>query len=577
MALTNSGMTYRVINTLERALSSDANEFQLFGAASTMELFRRLFFAGDLNPSTNDGFEVESQPVTVTDPLTGYVAGGLLVNPQGTSLLIDQGTLLAIAPDPVPDARDSVCVVAHSAGVVVAGQIPFVANAGAGPRWDILECRPQLVTATSTRDIFNPVTQQFVSQSVDKLVTTSIEFRLRAGTAASPATNPGTASGWTPIAAVWTPTTAASFDDCEIFDVRPLVRDLSDYGAARQGVSANRLRSLFSSNTSAGNTTSGSVAADFVGPGRKWSLSGRLQATESEQDAGLFGINLGLGILALDTTDSRYWEFGTESDYSSYFHLSLVFPFGLPRWKRLGKVGEAISGRRWPCGPGGFLVLNAQSHGMDGVSGQVGISNGYDTTGQWDAISLGVLRTAPAGMGAFAIPVTMLKNEDGWHHLSATTISNAVSTADPDPTSLTEQFETDPMPRTIGAAATFLPSTVPISGVRMWLQTQITRDPTTDAYMEILYYPTHETLSVGFFSSVNGNLQIHLGATDIGGTGDRFPEMWYPCNPRAVDGSDVVQISRFGTGTTGPAFEVIAWVPQLRGFQVQWQDAEALT
>jgi hypothetical protein len=566
-------MTFRQINTLERALSSDANEFQIFGAASVMELFRRLFFAGDQDPSANGGFEVEEQIKTITDPLTAYVGGGLLVNPQGTSLLIDEGTLLAIAPDPVPDARDSVCVVANSPGVAVAGQIPFVANGGAGPRWDILECRPQLTTTTATRDVFDPVTQQFAGQSLDKLVTTSLEFRLRQGVAASPASDPGSASGWVALAAVWTPVGAASFDDCEIFDVRPLVRDLSDFGAARVGAAANEMRSTWFID-GLGTMDGGSVSAKFVGPGRKWNISGRIQATESAEDAGSKQIALDLGLAGNDTSDSRYWEQGTQSAYNAYFHVSLVFPFGLPRWKRLGKVTEAVAGRRWPCGPGGFLVLNAKDHGLTGTNGQVGISNGYDTSGTWDSISLGIVRTDLNGMGAIAEPATMVKNEDGWHFWAVSWFTDF--TVDPDPTSLNETFELDPMTRSIGTdGVNFLPATVPVVGIRAWLQSQISRDPTTDAHMECKWYP--EPDGGGFsFTQTLGTIYKYYGATDPGGTGDFYFDQYFPYDPRQVTGDDTVQIVRNGIGTTGPGWDVQAWALYLTGLQVQWIDSDAI-
>ncbi len=564
----NSGVPQRVINSLERATSGDANEFQLFGSKAFMELFRKLFFsAGAVDAN---GWQVEDQPVVSTTPLTAYVAGGLLVDPQGANLLVEPGTIIAIAPDPAPDSRDSVAVVAHSDGVNVGGLLPFTANGGAGPRWDLLECRPIQQTTTATRDIFDIGSQQFNGTTVDKLVETVLEFRIAVGTPASPTAAPTLSDGWLPIAAIWTPNTAASFDDCEVFDIRPLIRDLSDYGASQRGVAANEMRSEYEID-GLGSLASGSVSAKYVGPGRKWSVRGPMRATEVAENAGDLPA-FDLGLLGNDVTDSRYWEQGTTSAYNAYFHMSLVFPFGLPRWRRLGKTAEAVSGKRRPTGCGGFLVFNTKDHGLEGTSGQVGISNGYDTTGTFDAFSLGVVRTDLNGAGAIAEPATCSKHEDGWIFWALAWFTNF--TVDPDSGSLNESFELDLMTRSLGVdAVNWLPATVPVAEIRASVQMSFfSGGGTTDAFMETTWFP--EPKDGGFnFGDTLGKVTNAFGATDPGGTGYFFPERTFAYDPKQVTGDDTVQIIRNGVGTLDGGFSISAWAPYLKGFKIKWTDA----
>lgn len=552
----NSGMTFRRFNLLERALSSDLNEAQLFGSQGIMELFRRLFFApAEVN---SVGFLIESQPVTSTTPLTAYVAGGLLVNPQGTSLLVDPGTLLAIAPDGSPDPNDSVCIVAHSPGVVSAGALTFTANGGASPRWDLLECRPVTSSTTSVRDIYNPTTQAFVGTSVTKLITTTLEFRIRTGTTGSPlAPAPSMAAGWLPIAAIWVPTSAASFDDCELFDVRPLVSELSDYGRAQKGVAANNLRTTIESvyNT----RLNGSASARFVGPGRKWNLAGRIAATDPSQNVGdLDGFNASLNIPTSATTPP-YWENGLNAIESVYMSLFLVFPFGLPRWVRLGRASEAVAGRRWPGGCGGFFVVSTRLPGRDYMGSVCGLSNNYLTSGTYDAVCVSPAVTkANTGPGLFPSLETFIKTADGlWRADNLRSIALTVTTSS----------QTFAMTRALGVSMNgdttgpYFPAGHPIS---CWLGVDSTIAYTIDAANVRSYISTRSgsRLSRFFLHADGGGGPIN--------TGTDFPDIYGSLDPKGVTASVAINVAHTAASTAGYDLQEFSF--RLRELQISLND-----
>lgn len=449
MATTNSGLTYRVINTLERATSADANEFQLFGSKSIMDLFRRLFLV-EAVPDAN-GFIVESQTATLTTPLSAFVAGGLLVNPQGGNMFVDPGSLLAIAPDPVPDSRDSVCVVANSDGVTVAGQLPFTAPTPAGgPRWDLVECRPQLSVTTATRDVFDPVTKQFSGQSLDKLAVTDLEFRIRTGAQASPTAAPSLAGGWLPIAAVWVPDTAASFDDCEIFDVRPMPKDLDivrpSAGTGWEGsIQRNGAQSEFF----------GSIQRGGVGPDAKW----RLNIPSIN--------NCSPGLNAADPLtipevpaggDFRYVGLGEGTSTTGWRTLVLQFPFGLSNWRRFGLLAEAVSGRRWPGDMQGLPVLTVSACDAF-LDISPAMAKEWNTAGTQPGVAVSFVKHGTFAPDPEAAIYPQWFSRDGWWSVRA-------------------QTETIlDFPTGVNLRASILPFAAPIARVKMDSSPSISNDP----------------------------------------------------------------------------------------------------
>lgn len=194
--MANSGVEQVQINELERALSSDVNALQNNISRAMLEIFR--FQIGydrqitGVSASRPGGFRYEAPP-EASQPQFTRVLGGLLVNPQTASILIDAGALMTV--NPTPTAAESAMTLATSPGVSDAARFPFIPNAGPGPRWDIIECQPAEVTTSGTVDIFDSVTQQFQAQSVPKSESTGLDFQYNQGTAASPATKPTQTAG----------------------------------------------------------------------------------------------------------------------------------------------------------------------------------------------------------------------------------------------------------------------------------------------------------------------------------------------------------------------------------------------
>lgn len=105
------------------------------------------------------------------------------------------------------------------------GVFTFVPNAGPGVRVDMLEMQraPNTVEESASRDIYDTSSGLFTSSVVQKVVASHVTYRIRS--AAAGAGVPAPAQGWLPLTVIGVPSTAANFDGCTIYDVRPLIRD----------------------------------------------------------------------------------------------------------------------------------------------------------------------------------------------------------------------------------------------------------------------------------------------------------------------------------------------------------------
>lgn len=439
--MANSGITKVKINNLERALSSDQNLIQSEISTAFMEIWRQLYGSDAYVPGlgTPNGVVVEEHPETTESnfALRSIIPGGLLVNPQGANMHVDAGLLCTIL---TPSSDESAFVLARSEGLS-GTELPFVTNGGAGPRWDLVECRPRVTTTQQTRDIFDPVTQQFTSQSVDKVITTDLEFQYNQGTAGSPAASPVPTVGWQPLAAVWVPTSATSFDDCEVFDTRPTVMDLADPGMFRVGnrdnvqpnhevwwdvqtdsSGASRLGGDGQSGISMPGAAPSQydwTAAPFntnpAGFGRKgYNISGYIRATNPNTSAIGVGVGLNDGISgAGDTGD--YMVSGVTYQNENWYSVNLVFPFGLARFRKFANF--EISGRRWPLEMNGLVTLSNPTNDHIGNTRGVSLPSAYDTEAKgFDAILIGQVRAAPAGWGSGNLFHSAQLRSDGWYY-----------------------------------------------------------------------------------------------------------------------------------------------------------------
>jgi hypothetical protein len=213
-----------IINTRERAVSDDINQAQTFVAQTHQETLRALY--GDRRMAPSRAYPGVTAPYPSPIPANTCphdVFTGLMVRPDlGASLLIDPGTVGYNSPGQ-GGVDDSNYIITRSEGVTSTGVLTFTANGGGSTRIDIVECQPQeILTQTSSRDIYDPITGLFTPAIVEKVRESRLTFRIVTG-GASGIRNIN--SSWIPLAVIFVPPGAAGFTQCDVFDVRPLVED----------------------------------------------------------------------------------------------------------------------------------------------------------------------------------------------------------------------------------------------------------------------------------------------------------------------------------------------------------------
>lgn len=325
-----------IINTRERAVSTDINRLQSFAAADVAEMFRYLLIAKTTELSAGGRETVES---TQTTPLTALIASGFLCAPQlgGTGLSISAGAMYAV--DPTGDTGDD-----SSAKFVVdtglpIGTISFLANAGPGIRIDVVEMSiASTVIETDNRDIYDPVTGLFTPTLVNKVKKPKPTYRIRRGTQG--AGYPGNAAGWLPLMVAAVPSTATDWDDCTCWDVRPLASDMVGY---------NRMELVHT--TSASNDTrfgTKFITADALSPYALGKVEKRYKLWVA---GGVFPSNWhALGGMSLAARKAVGYA------PVELWYLYAMFPHGLPRWC---EYTPASTGALIPGGVRGIIVLSS--------------------------------------------------------------------------------------------------------------------------------------------------------------------------------------------------------------------------
>lgn len=337
----SSGFRRIVHGTRERILSSDHNREQALHNALVVDALRHLYEAESLDEQAAG---VAGLVSTVTSPLHALIFNGLRVRPEiGTwTIFIDPGIGTFADPGSDPSSDDSFAQLVRSAGVTSSGVLS-ISTPGAGTRIDVIECSVyQAVIETDSRDVFNTATGTFAPALVNKVVEAQLTFRVRAGTVGGGF--PGTATGWLPLAVAKVPSGAASCDDCDFWDVRPLRSDILGPHLVRSTFpSLQRQHASAIDESGAGNWRArGVVYADFQGR----LVGGNLAPTAS-----------GANYLDL-TSGGSAQEPGFSAVQNRPWYLYLAFPFGLPRWAPLA---PASSGNRAPRSPRGIPVFSQKA------------------------------------------------------------------------------------------------------------------------------------------------------------------------------------------------------------------------
>jgi hypothetical protein len=364
------------ILTLERAQHEDLLRGDAFTMASTLEILRGLH-DDQRWPMTLPGYVVRS--TATATPLRAHVLGGLLVRPDNnTYLTVDDGALAAaITP---ANSDDSILELVDDPGVTDPGALVFVANAAGDPRLDIVEVSVvDTALETTTRGVFNTTTRNFVPTSVDKVQAPRLSYRIRQGTAG--AGLPAAASGWLALAVISHPPASASFADCIIWDVRPLVADRVQFGTP---------------------------ALDPLGSRSKFEqpVDGRWRSNDADGVEG-YALSQFNGYLAGGQLLNMYSTFTAAQDpafamtANTLIHLVAAFPGGLPRWVKYAQTGaDGIGGLRVPVGIRGIPVFTNDQPKSDGRYDSVTLATELGFTSDAPGVALVTLMVDNTGTHA---------------------------------------------------------------------------------------------------------------------------------------------------------------------------------
>jgi hypothetical protein len=399
----SSGNKRIVINSRERAVSGDVNRAQAFEASNRAQAMRRQVnrVGHNANPRTYQAVGRDAIDIGVA-PTAGTVHDcihGLMVRPDAAGyLLVDPGSAgFLLAGFSGLGADDSPYIVVDDAGVSAIDVLTFTANAGPGPRIDVIECRPvDAVVESSSRDIYDPVTGLFTPATVEKVRAASLEYRIRTGTPG--AGFPGTDPDWMPLAVSVMQQGAASFLQTDFYDVRPLVservlgfleRTQATTDAATPAVDTDiSARAL----DSVGQTfLVGAYYGHFCGYRSGGLLCANTPSALARFNDASFGMR---PAFEPSHTDNKCG--GAQAPVTTKGALNAIvaaFPMGLNRWVRYTQAavgaapytGYASVDGRLPWGPNGILVVGrpATSYESGGcIPGQLPATFGTAVTCQ---------------------------------------------------------------------------------------------------------------------------------------------------------------------------------------------------
>jgi len=338
-----------LINPRERALSSDINRLQAFIDAEIQNAYLYLLQAGNAPDFLG---MLDAVPTSLTSPPATTIYGGLLAVPEPTtfSFLVTPGIASVYFPDAVINPDDSQYKFIDDPGVLTSGTLVVGPNAGPGIRIDVLEFTVvDTVIETDNRDIFDPSTGLFAAVTVDKVIKKTLSYRIRAGVAG--AGFPGLAAGYTPICVISVPVAAASLDNCEMWDVRPLAQDRV-YGPGKTSRLFHHLNQSV-------------VGLDTVSAAPARFMKGSLQAESSDiyrgggkLRVGAYNAGTSYPTNSLNVSDTANYEPGFAPVANTlHFLYVITSAFGLPRWSKY----SGPPGARIPVEPNGIFVFSSKT------------------------------------------------------------------------------------------------------------------------------------------------------------------------------------------------------------------------
>lgn len=401
---THSGFQRIIYSFRERVVSDDFNRALQFLARQEAELLRRLHAT---NASEDEAEGVTAPADAVANPTRAIVFEGIRARPEkaSTTLFVEPGVGLFVAPHADPHPADSPARLILDPGVQVAGTLVLTAGGG-GTRIDVVECQvSDTVTEADNRDIFDPSTGLFTPALVSKVARGVLAYRIRLGTPG--AGFPGTASGWLPLAVCSVPSTAVTWDDVTLWDVRPLYADLA-HPPHLVTAGWNGIRRQFASAIDQGVGqwhARGIVDTELFG----WKVGGNLAPTESG------AVSIRLDAAAVPNVQ----EPGFAAVASSPWYLYLAQPFNLPRWAQYTPASDP--GLRRPRSPRGIPIFTQKAPA--GLAGRPSAALSLPTaTGLGGTTGAAVVSLAGA-FGAGALFASMAVSD--WSHFQEGGISVA--------------------------------------------------------------------------------------------------------------------------------------------------------
>lgn len=357
-----SGGKREVFNLRERAVSPDHNRTQRFTAYERAEMLGALLGS---NPTVAELSSLSSYRLpllAIPSPLEAHVLDGVMpiFEVGGDEVGMQPGLVLLYDPDGItgssesdpPNPDDSSWKLARTAGFSIgSGTLTLTPNATGNTVWDVIECRraPGVVTETDTREVFDATAGVFVPTLVNKVVQDQLQFRIRRELA-----NPAPVQGWLPLAIASVANLATTWDDCTIFDVRPLVRErmTSMPFTKSPTLCEERVAHLW-------NDMATGVEASIKGLIKLSDPWGYMAGGKVVYPSAAF--NAGIDREAFDIFDAAFQEPGLVINPDQLYYVWLIYPYGLPRWRVYSAGVVAPYGGRVPQGMCGIPVLTGRA------------------------------------------------------------------------------------------------------------------------------------------------------------------------------------------------------------------------
>lgn len=364
----NSGITQVVINTRERAVSTDINRLQTEQSKARANMAKRMYNnIYEWEAASNSGqraSEIETSKEDV--PMSMDIFGGLRVIISGDFLTVSAGSCGIKAESGSFDvAKDSDYLLVDDPGVTDISVLPFTQNLDTGRVCEIIEAAVNdVVLKSESRDIYDPLTGLFTPSLITKIAAARLTYRIRRTTGGA-GTWAGTVINWTPLAVAVHEGLSTSFNNVTFYDVRPLIIDRHDGMSRRTMPPRMMTHKRFHMGMEFITTTTfigGTYDFPIGGPG----TNAGFNIANQYRAFGTIGQTLpgkpdtGSDAVRIDVEDADYWANGAPTPNADrWVYFGVQFPHNLPRWIKYGSAVNPVTGGREPGQSMGLFSIAA--------------------------------------------------------------------------------------------------------------------------------------------------------------------------------------------------------------------------